>query len=333
MLRTRAIRRCSTAPAEALQTAGVTSAARRSRITTPLDPGALGRAADRAEVLGVLELVERDEQRVSGRQQLLGAGVGVGARPRRRRPGGPPSRSAPRSPRAAAARRHGPQPRLAGGARGRPDVVDAPVAGAPAAPRERGCGRRRSRAQGRSARSRPPRRGPPSRARRSSSRSSSAAAKSAPARALLALARPARRPPRAPPPAGRAGSRGRGRRASRADRESPAPVGAPVGLAQPLVEHGQRLGRVEVTRQSVEEALAQPAQLRRGLGARAQPPRRLADPLDVRPRLGQRGIGEGERLAVVAGGQVHHDRLGARVRRAPRGGGRRCRRDLAIFSP
>ncbi len=38
MLRTRATGRCSTAPAEALHTAGVTSAARRSGITTPAAP-------------------------------------------------------------------------------------------------------------------------------------------------------------------------------------------------------------------------------------------------------------------------------------------------------
>ena len=38
MLRTRAIRRCSTAPAEALATAGVTAAARRSQSTRPVTP-------------------------------------------------------------------------------------------------------------------------------------------------------------------------------------------------------------------------------------------------------------------------------------------------------
>ena len=38
MFLTRATRRCSTAPAEALHTAAVTSAARRSAITTPAAP-------------------------------------------------------------------------------------------------------------------------------------------------------------------------------------------------------------------------------------------------------------------------------------------------------
>ncbi len=39
-LRTRATGRCSTAPADALQTAGVTSAERRSGMTTPVAPAA-----------------------------------------------------------------------------------------------------------------------------------------------------------------------------------------------------------------------------------------------------------------------------------------------------
>ena len=38
MLRTRAIRRCSTAPADAFAAAGVTAAARRSQSTTPVAP-------------------------------------------------------------------------------------------------------------------------------------------------------------------------------------------------------------------------------------------------------------------------------------------------------
>src|ERR1700733_8179076 len=47
--------------------------------------GALGAAADRAEVLRILNLVERDDQRIGTREQLLGGGVvertGVGADP------------------------------------------------------------------------------------------------------------------------------------------------------------------------------------------------------------------------------------------------------------
>ena len=60
-LRTRAIARCSTAPADALQTAAVTAAG----------------AADRAEILRVLDLVEGYDQRRGVGQQLLGADVPV----------------------------------------------------------------------------------------------------------------------------------------------------------------------------------------------------------------------------------------------------------------
>ena len=71
-------RRCSTAPAEALQTAGVTSAERRSGSTTPAQPGRLGHAADRAEVVRVLHLVEAQHERVVGLQQRVGVRVRVG---------------------------------------------------------------------------------------------------------------------------------------------------------------------------------------------------------------------------------------------------------------
>ena len=62
-LRTRAIGRCSTAPADALHTAGVTSAARRSQMTTPVAPAHSAVRQIDAEVLRVLDLVERDDQR------------------------------------------------------------------------------------------------------------------------------------------------------------------------------------------------------------------------------------------------------------------------------
>ena len=57
-------RECSTAPADALQTAGVTSAERRSGSITPVAPAHSAVAADRAEVLRVRDLVERDEERL-----------------------------------------------------------------------------------------------------------------------------------------------------------------------------------------------------------------------------------------------------------------------------
>ena len=65
MFLARAMRRCSTAPADALHAAAVTSAERRSPITRPVTPGALGGPGDRAEVLHVLDLVEHDEERRS----------------------------------------------------------------------------------------------------------------------------------------------------------------------------------------------------------------------------------------------------------------------------
>ena len=78
-LRTRATRRCSTAPADARQTAGVTSAARRSGITTPVAPAHSALRQIGAEVLRVLDLVERDHQRLSpARARSRGVGVGIG---------------------------------------------------------------------------------------------------------------------------------------------------------------------------------------------------------------------------------------------------------------
>ena len=106
-------------------------------------PGALGRAADRAEVLRVLDLVERDDQRgggaqEGGRRRRRGTG-----RPRRRRPGGrrcrpPGDLLARRRPRRGTP---GSEPRLARGAGssrrcgGRGDAR-------PAGPPRPRCGRR-----------------------------------------------------------------------------------------------------------------------------------------------------------------------------------------------
>ena len=57
--------------------------------------------------------------------------------------------------------------------------------------------------------------------------------------------------------------------------------------ANPLVERRERLGRVEVPRERVEEALAHGVELRRGL-ARRKAPRGLADAADVGTRLLER---------------------------------------------
>ena len=94
-LRTRATGRCSTAPAEALQTAGVTSAERRSGSTTPGAAGRLGHAADRAEVVRVLDLVEADHERVVGLEQRVRRRRTGRPRPRRTTPwwSGEPQRS------------------------------------------------------------------------------------------------------------------------------------------------------------------------------------------------------------------------------------------------
>ena len=112
-------RRCSTAPADALQTAGVTSAERRSGITTPVAP-APPRAAHGAEVLRVGHLVERDDERARApaaarrRRRRRKADLGAHALVAR------PSRSAldlggARRPRTAA-----PQPRPRAAPLGRP---------------------------------------------------------------------------------------------------------------------------------------------------------------------------------------------------------------------
>ncbi len=236
MLRTRATRRCSTAPAEALQTAGVTPAARRSGITTPAAPDALRGAADRAEVLGVLHLVERDHQRLDARQQLAARPHTDRRRPRRRRPGGRPSRSA-RSICSAETTRtaHARQPRLACGARGRPDLADA--VGAPAAQRlaDAGCDRRGSRRRRVSSKPAAGRREPPSRARAISRAARSAGREVAlGARPLALLGELARRPRRLGMSGRDAGdSPARARRASRAGRRR-RDRRAPVGLPDPL---------------------------------------------------------------------------------------------------
>ena len=47
-------------------------------MTTPGRAGDLGRAADRAEVARVLDLVERDDQRIRALEQRVRVGVGIG---------------------------------------------------------------------------------------------------------------------------------------------------------------------------------------------------------------------------------------------------------------
>ena len=58
----------------------------------------LGRAADRAQVAGVLDLVQRDHQGVRALEQRAGIGVGIRDQPRPRSPDGPANPPAGRAP-------------------------------------------------------------------------------------------------------------------------------------------------------------------------------------------------------------------------------------------
>ena len=96
--RTRATGRCSTAPADARQTAGVTCAARRSGITTPVAPGALGAAADRRRGSagpgpGRARPPARPRARAARAASAYGYGLDLGTR----RPGGRASRTVARA--------------------------------------------------------------------------------------------------------------------------------------------------------------------------------------------------------------------------------------------
>ncbi len=82
MFRVRATGRCSTAPAEALQTAGRHLGRAALGDDQAGGSGALGAAGDRAQVLRILDLVESDDQGVGQRQQL--------SRRRRSETGSPP---------------------------------------------------------------------------------------------------------------------------------------------------------------------------------------------------------------------------------------------------
>ncbi len=198
--------------------------------------GALGGAADRAEVLWVLDLVERDDQRLRAREQLGRARRRDTGPPRRRRPGARSSRSGARSPRAATMRRSQlRQPRLARGAIASPTPRPRARRAARAAPRARGCARRGS--LRRAARSRRARRGPPSRARRSHRAAGRRPAKSRSSRARSRCSASASTSPGRRARAGRAGARGRARRASRAGARRRRPsTRAALASRDPLVE-------------------------------------------------------------------------------------------------
>ena len=76
--RTRAIGRCSTAPAEALQAAAVTEAARRSGITSPVAPAASAERATAPRLCGSWTWSSATIRRVGLAQQRRRVGVRVG---------------------------------------------------------------------------------------------------------------------------------------------------------------------------------------------------------------------------------------------------------------
>ena len=81
-------RRCSTAPADALQTAGVTSAARRSGITTPSRPRTSAVRQIAPRFCGSWTSSSATSSGRRAREQLAARRRTGRARPRRRRPGG-----------------------------------------------------------------------------------------------------------------------------------------------------------------------------------------------------------------------------------------------------
>ena len=135
-LRARAIRRCSTAPAEARQTAGVTSAARRSQITTPLAPthSAVRQIAPRFWGSWI-----SSSATISGSGRASSSARGDVRDSRRRTPRRSPdaraSRRPARSPRPPRpVRRRPAQPRLARQRLARDDLTERSTRGARAAP-------------------------------------------------------------------------------------------------------------------------------------------------------------------------------------------------------
>ena len=118
MLATRACGRCSSAPADARIAAGVTSAARRVRVTSTEAPAASAEARGRAEVLRIRDAVEDDDERVvveRERAELALPELAAGGRRRavaRRRPGGraPGGRARCGPPRGCRRRRRRPHP-------------------------------------------------------------------------------------------------------------------------------------------------------------------------------------------------------------------------------
>ena len=207
---------------------------------------ALGGAADRAEVLRVLDLVERDQQRVGPRRAARRRRRTGSGRPRRRCPGAPcePQRARDRLGGGASARRATPrrQPRLPRAARSVAQTRRDRPRARPRSASRTGCGRRRSPARARSS-GRRRRRAPPSRARHLVAQAVGLGEVPRGARALARRSASARDASgRRAAVARRAGSRARARSSiSRRSRGRPTAAPRAVGLADPLEQRGQRL--------------------------------------------------------------------------------------------
>ena len=83
---------------------------------------------------------------------------------------------------------------------------------------------------------------------------------------------------------------------------------AAVGLADPVEQARQRARRVEVVGQRVEEGVAQRRQVLGGVAV-GHPPARLPDALDGRRGRVEALARVGDRLPVVAGHEVHEQRV------------------------
>ena len=273
MPETKATGRYSSAPAAALATAGVSPAARWRRQHDAGRAGRLGGAHHRAEVLGIGDAVERDEERLRIGEQVVEVGGAEPAPRTRSRPGarrcGPGARSG----------RPGPAMRTPAVVRQRCELVElGRVASSPSTAGARGpCGGRRRAARA------PPAGPPPAvRDRRGLARALARPARPlAPRRAALVRAAPCGRPRRLPAhrcqtvPLGVSSSlMPRAVRSSRSGRRARSPCGAGlVALAHQRVDLGVVVGVLVIA--ADRRARATPRSSR--TVARAPPPRsRLA---------------------------------------------------------
>ena len=332
----------------------VTCAARRSPMTTPSAPAHSAVRHDRAEVLRVLDLVERDDQRRGARKQLGGVRVRVAGRRRAQTPWCASLPAAPRARRRRRSRRARRALRATARARRpRSPTRGARAAGPRAAPRGPGCGRRGwprlarpgARAvRGGAARSPSARTSsaPPGASRTcqprapSSSRRRSASAKSRAARAASRRSSSSRAAASGAPPRRhrrRAGSRGPGRRASRAGRRRRRRPRRLDSRTQSKAAASASCG-VEIIAKCSEEARRAAAAMSSGESPGMQQPRGLADSGARRPAPARSvSVGVLHRLAVVAGAEEEHERVAAPASPTASASDSMLPTLLAIFSP